>query len=130
MSALCVGCFDPLHYGHILLFREAKKLSKFLVVGVTDDENVGKPGRPHLPVKERISALQELKCVDMTIECATSLQALKMITPNFFVLGSDYVGKMRKEDEEWCKDHHIAIWFSSGPKYSSTALIDDFLRRS
>ena len=34
------GCFDVLHRGHIELFKYAKSLGDYLVVGVDTDERV------------------------------------------------------------------------------------------
>ena len=35
---LVTGGFDPIHSGHIEYFKEASKLSEFLVIGLNSDE--------------------------------------------------------------------------------------------
>ena len=35
---LVTGGFDPIHSGHIEYFKEASKLSDFLVIGLNSDE--------------------------------------------------------------------------------------------
>ena len=43
------GCFDILHYGHILYFEEAKKKGDCLLVSVTPDRFIFKgPSRPFI----------------------------------------------------------------------------------
>jgi len=34
------GCFDVLHRGHIELFKYAKSLGDFLIVGIDDDDRI------------------------------------------------------------------------------------------
>ncbi len=63
--ALCHGCFDLLHVGHIKHFEAAKALGDVLVVTVTPDRFVNKgPGRPAFPEKLRMEAIAALECVD------------------------------------------------------------------
>jgi len=65
---LVTGGFDPLHSGHILYFREAKKLGQKLVVGVNSDEWLArKKGRPFMPFIERLKIIKELSIVDDVI---------------------------------------------------------------
>ena len=55
---LCHGVFDVLHYGHILHFREAKKLNGIVVVSVTADKFVNKgPHRPVFKLETRMKML-------------------------------------------------------------------------
>ena len=38
MIVLVTGGFDPIHSGHLSLFKESKKMGTHLVVGVNSDE--------------------------------------------------------------------------------------------
>ena len=59
------GYFNPVHIGHMNLFREAKKLGDFLVVIVNNDEQVKiKGSRQFMSEKERIDIVKEVKYVD------------------------------------------------------------------
>lgn len=59
------GYFNPLHIGHINLFREAKELGDFLVVIVNNDEQVKLKGTvSFMPQQERIEVIKALKYVD------------------------------------------------------------------
>nr|BAN40385.1 ethanolamine-phosphate cytidylyltransferase, putative [Entamoeba invadens] len=64
------GSFDMLHAGHYELFRKAKELGTYLVVGVFDDETVnGYKGKnyPILNLGERVMGLLACRYVDDVI---------------------------------------------------------------
>lgn len=59
------GFFNPIHIGHINLFRESKKLGDFLVVIVNNDDQVKLKGSfPFMPAHERLGVIKALKYVD------------------------------------------------------------------
>ena len=59
------GGFDPLHSGHLNLFREAKSLGDKLVVILNSDEWLEKKkGRAFMPFEERAMIIQHLDLVD------------------------------------------------------------------
>ena len=61
------GGFDPLHFGHIAYFQEAKKLGDILCVGVnSDDWLTRKKGQPFMSFEERINIVNNIKCVGHT----------------------------------------------------------------
>lgn len=63
--AVLSGGFDPLHEGHIAMFREAKKNYDKVFVGVNSDEwLIRKKGKRLLPLLTRLSVLQSIKYVD------------------------------------------------------------------
>lgn len=65
---LVTGGFDPLHSGHIEYFKAASKLGDKLIVGLNSDEWLTrKKGKPFMPLKERISVIENLKMVDEVI---------------------------------------------------------------
>ena len=65
---LVTGGFDPVHSGHIALFKAAQKLGDRLVIGINSDSWLSrKKGKPFMPFEERASIIQELKCVDEVI---------------------------------------------------------------
>ena len=62
------GFFNPLHIGHVNLFKEAKKLGDFLVVIVNNDEQVKHKGSVHfMPEAERLEIIKNIKSVDEVI---------------------------------------------------------------
>jgi D-beta-D-heptose 7-phosphate kinase/D-beta-D-heptose 1-phosphate adenosyltransferase len=59
------GGFDPLHSGHIAMFKSAKALGDRLLVAVNSDAwLVRKKGRAFMPLFERTGIITNLSCVD------------------------------------------------------------------
>lgn len=66
---LITGCFDILHFGHVQLFRFAKKHVDFLVVGLDNDKTISlskEKNRPVNKLQHRLNIMSELKSVDLT----------------------------------------------------------------
>jgi cytidyltransferase-like protein len=121
---LANGCFDPLHYGHLLHLEAAKKLGDTLIVSVTRDPYVNKgEGRPVFNDVQRAHMLRALRCVDGVFVCASALEALLTCGPDIFVKGKEYKEQIEKADLEYCKKAGIRIEFTDTPKWSSTALL-------
>jgi cytidyltransferase-like protein len=59
------GGFDPVHSGHIKLFKEARLLGDMLIVGINSDEWLArKKGRAFMPWNERLCVINNLAMVD------------------------------------------------------------------
>jgi cytidyltransferase-like protein len=59
------GYYNPLHVGHLSLFKEAKELGDFLIVVVNNDEQVKIKGSvPFMPESERMEIIKSMKHVD------------------------------------------------------------------
>jgi D-beta-D-heptose 7-phosphate kinase/D-beta-D-heptose 1-phosphate adenosyltransferase len=93
------GCFDVLHRGHIELFKFAKSLGEYLVVGLDTDERVRTSKgltRPFNNIEDRIEMLSAIKYIDEIrvfdrddeLETQILLSGAKII-----VVGSDYRNK-------------------------------------
>lgn len=70
-KVLVGGCFDLIHFGHIVFLTEAKKQGDYLIVAVESDTSVKKykgENRPIHTQKERTAMLKSLKVVDHVIE--------------------------------------------------------------
>lgn len=127
MIVLLNGCFDPLHYGHLLHMKEAKGRDDLLYVSVTRDKFVNKgPDRPVFNEKERLAMIRALRIVDIAFLCDSSIQALRKVIPDVFVKGSDYRGKINIEDVQFCRQHNIQIVHTDTKKYSSTQLLKHY----
>ena len=84
---LVTGGFDPIHSGHIKLFKNAAELGKKLIVGINSDQwLIRKKGFYFLPFKERNIIAQSLKNVDETIHWDdkdnTAIGAIKILLNN------------------------------------------------
>ena len=128
---LANGCFDQLHYGHLIHLEAAKAMGAFLVVSITKDEKVNKgPGRPVYPEEHRAALVGALKCVDEVIIVDGLLTALTLICPDILVKGIDYAKGLEPVHERFCKDMGIQIRFTDTPKLTARELIDESRRRS
>jgi rfaE bifunctional protein nucleotidyltransferase chain/domain len=92
------GCFDLLHAGHIDLLARAAGLGDALFVGVNRDASVRRlkgPGRPIVPLAERLELLAGLRPVDYVVPFgeATPRRLVERIRPDVLVKGADYRGR-------------------------------------
>lgn len=89
---LAIGCFDPLHYGHLVHLQTARTLGDVLIVGVTVDDAIDKPGHPVFPLHQRIAMLQALAIVDKVIPNRSVDETIRAIQPHVYVKGREYEG--------------------------------------
>ena len=96
------GGFDPIHIGHVRLFKEAKKLGDKLVVILNNDNWLEKKkGYVFMPQKERREVIQAIDCVDEVVftkhpknpKDMTVCRELKELKPHVFANGGDRKGK-------------------------------------
>lgn len=129
MIVLANGCFDVLHAGHVRHLKEAKSMGKLLVVALTADEHVNKPGRPINKWEDRVEVLRALRCVDVVIETRGAVDAIHNVKPDIFVKGIDYSqGGFTEPVEEACKAVGCELRFTTSPKLSSTEIIERMKR--
>jgi len=93
------GCFDVLHRGHVELFKYAKSLGDFLVVGVDDDKRVKQSKgetRPINNLEDRIEMLRSIRYIDDVVwfghDDELDAQVLSS-GAEIMVVGSDYENK-------------------------------------
>jgi len=89
------GVFDIIHYGHVRLLQDCKKLGDILVIGLNSDTSVRAlkgSGRPVVPYIDRSRVLAALECVDYVVSFSqpTPLQLIKKLKPDILVKGADY----------------------------------------
>ena len=89
------GCFDVLHYGHIIYLSRAKDLGNKLIIGLNSDPSVKRlkgEGRPINHQDSRAIALASLQFVDAVIlfDEDTPYELIKRVQPDILVKGSDY----------------------------------------
>src|SRR5580658_1988245 len=85
---LADGCFDLLHVGHVRYLRAAKALGDILVLALNSDESVKKekgPGRPLLPLEDRLGVLAAFEMVDFLTSFEGDLEPLlSSLKPNIY----------------------------------------------
>jgi len=66
--AVASGYMNPLHFGHVRYFEEARKLADALMVIVNSDEQVKiKGSQPFMNEKERLNIVQSIRYVDYAL---------------------------------------------------------------
>lgn len=96
-TVLTSGAFDLLHYGHIRLLEEAKKLGgpgSRLVVIIARDETVRrlKGRRPVIPEDQRRAVIEALKMVDeafLGYEDLDMTSVIEKVRPDIIAVGHD-----------------------------------------
>jgi D-beta-D-heptose 7-phosphate kinase/D-beta-D-heptose 1-phosphate adenosyltransferase len=136
------GGFDPIHVGHIDMFREARALGDELVVILNNDNWLMlKKGNIFMPEKERKEIIESLRMVDRVIitkhESDTKdisvCRELEEIRPDIFANGGD-----RKPDgdpapeADLCQKLGIKAVYNVGAKgkiQSSSWLVEKYLKK-
>ena len=105
------GGFDPVHVGHIRMFRHAKRLGDVHIVILNNDNwLMKKRGKVFMPERERKEILETLSCVDRVIltghpknpEDMSVCDALAKIRPHIFANGGDRT-KENTPEKRVCK---------------------------
>ena len=118
------GGFDPIHIGHIRMFREAKKLGTKLVVILNNDNwLIKKKGFVFMNQKERKEILESIIYVDkvfLTMHTKDTYdmsicKELKVIRPDIFANGGDRTYDNIPEVDT-CKEIRCKMIFSVGGK--------------
>lgn len=112
------GYFNPMHTGHLSLFREAKKLGDRLLVIVNNDSQRKLKGSvPFMSENERKEMVAAIGCVDdaviaIDIDLSVS-ETLKLTRPDIFIWGEDTEIK----DTEYCNVFKIKLVNINAPKF-------------
>jgi D-glycero-beta-D-manno-heptose 1-phosphate adenylyltransferase len=92
---LANGIFDLLHVGHVRYLGAARAAGAALLVAVNSDASARRlkgPGRPLLPLAERLELIAALECVDLVVsfEGDTVEEVLRRVRPAIHAKGTDY----------------------------------------
>lgn len=101
---LANGAFDLLHVGHVRYLEAAARLGEILVVAVNSDDSVRRlkgPGRPVVPLAERMEILGALRCVDHVVGFAEDDvgRVIETLRPDIHAKGTDYTTSSVPEAE-------------------------------
>lgn len=126
-TVMCAGCFDILHYGHLLHLRAAREHGDRLVVALTADRQINKgPGRPVFKQDQRAEMLLALVgLVDQVViyDSPTPEDAILVVKPDVYCKGIDYFGREIPE-RALVEELGGRIVFTTTHKRSSTELAE------
>lgn len=96
-TAYIGGTFDCLHFGHIELFKNTKKIANRIVVALNTDEFVEryKNRKTIVSLKNRIEMLKANKYVDdvvVNIGDEDSSKSIMVVRPQYIIHGDDWTG--------------------------------------
>lgn len=130
------GGFDPLHVGHINLFKEAKKLGDYLVVILNSDEFLmTKKKYIFMPFEQRKEMIESIRWVDEVVPCIdkdqTVCQTLRKIKPDIFANGGDR-NKKNIPEVAVCQEIGAQMVFNigGGKIQSSSWLVNDAIKNN
>lgn len=97
---ITVGAFDLCHAGHMLVFKEAKSVCDYLIVGLHSDPSIDRPekNQPVMSVEERRIILEGIRYIDEIFEYDTETELYEILKKNEFgidlrIIGADWKGK-------------------------------------
>lgn len=137
------GYFNPLHVGHVNLFREAKNLGDYLVVIVNNDQQVKLKGSAEfMSENERVGIVEAVKFVDEVFLSVDKdgfiAESLKMLAEKYsgneliFAKGGDRnIDNLPASEKKVCGDFDIKIvsGVGGGKVQSSSWLIGGVARK-
>ena len=120
-----VGAFDLCHAGHMLVFKEARKICDYLIVGLQSDPTIDRPekNKPVMSLEERRIILEGIKYIDEIFVYDTEAELYDILKKNEFgidvrIIGADWKGKQYTGH-----DLPIEIYFNErGHNFSTTEL--------
>ena len=128
------GTFDTLHFGHIRLLKNAKKMCDYLIVGVNSDDLVREYKQTETILKEdeRKEIVSSIKYVDE----ASIVFSLNKVTQwnnfhfDFIFIGDDWKGNERwKNTEEEMKKLGVDVIYLPHTEGISTTLIKSKMKK-
>lgn len=135
------GGFDPLHVGHIRMFKEAKKRGDKLVVILNNDNwLLTKKGYVFMPEKERAEIIRSFSFVDRVYITKHTkndpdrsvCKALRALRPDVFANGGDRKAAADIPEATLCSTLGIRMVFrvgKGGKIQSSSWLVEAAARR-
>ncbi len=136
------GGFDPIHIGHVRMFKEAKKLGDKLVVVLNNDNwLIFKKGYAFMPEADRKEIIESFRVVDRVIITnhepgtadITVCRELQLVYPDIFANGGDRKENVPVPEYEICKKLGIKMVFNvgaGGKIRSSSKLLKEYNKKA
>ena len=127
------GGFDPIHKGHLRMFREASWMGHQVIIGLNSDEWLTrKKGKPFMEFDERKEIIEGFKYVNQVISFRddddTAINAIERVVAMYssdyqiyFANGGDR-GKDNVPEVDVCKELDVTmLWGIGGGKIQSSS---------
>lgn len=136
------GGFDPVHIGHVRMFKEAKSLGDELVVVLNNDNWLRfKKGVAFMSQEDRKEIIEAFKPVDRVVITAhkkntkdiTVCRELELIRPDIFANGGDRKDNVPVPEYETCARLGIQMVFNvghGGKVRSSSKLLKKYSKKT
>jgi cytidyltransferase-like protein len=129
------GVFDLFHIGHLNMFRRAKEMCEYLIVGVVSDEQVrrNKHKEPFVPFEERIEMVRSCRYVDeankIPIDYAGTVEAFQAYHFDAQFSGSDYVNDpWWLQQKEYLESQGAQLVFFPYTESTSSTMLQSAIR--
>lgn len=130
------GVFDLYHIGHLNMFRRAKEMCDYLIVGVVSNEGVKHIKRtdPFVPFDERIEMVRSCRYVDEVVEIPYMFNgtedAWKMHHFDVQFSGTDYVNDPTfKKYKDFLESHGATLEFFPYTQSTSSTKLKDLIEK-
>ena len=132
MIVMVSGGFDPVHRGHIRLFRAAAKYGQIIVALNSDEWLMRKKGYVVMPWIDRMDVLIDYRYIKSVVAFddsdGTVCDAIRKYVPDYFANGGDRITADPKEHAV-CVEHGIKELFGvGGGKVNSSSEIVKAIR--
>ena len=135
-SVVVSGGFDPIHVGHLRMFKDASELAPRLIVVINNDNFLmQKKGYVFMPITERMEIIKSFGMVDKVVEsidmdltvCKTLERLAKEENLQIFANGGDRNSKDDISEAEVCEQNNIRLEFNigGGKIQSSSSLVSN-----
>ena len=135
-SVVVSGGFDPIHVGHLRMFKEASELAPRLIVIVNNDNFLmQKKGYIFMPITERMEIIKGFSMVNKVVEaidmdltvCKTLEWLAKEENIQIFANGGDRNNEDDILESEVCEQNNIRLEFNigGGKIQSSSSLVSN-----
>ena len=112
------GGFDPVHIGHIRMFKDAATIGKLAVILNTDDFLLRKKGYVFMPLDERKEIIEAIKYVDRVVVSVDDddsvCKTLALLKPDVFANGGDRANMADIRETGTCRELGIEMVFGIG----------------
>ena len=119
------GGFDPIHVGHLRMFKDAARFGSLIVILNSDEWLIRKKGYIFMTFEERKEIIEAFGCVAQVSEVddtdLTVCEALERLRPTFFANGGDRKSENVPEVELCNKLGINLLWNVGGEKIQSSS---------